>query len=456
MKKPTATTDLTMKSLGYSVIGDIKRATHDALYSRLTLVPEYVDYKSLKECLTALVFWEEQLKSEKNYNYIGPEMFRWLAFFSDNLKKGNIVELSHQFLELPELVFIRVLPYQSKIKKELSFTVRLPFAAKGIRFIQLGEVVEENFDHNGLIEIKLNKNQCTLSSLSEDHSLDVKNVLNKLDGYRKEKKYWIVSDKVFLHQEGIPLNEMIYELNQIASGPVADDQGLAVIEYEDLFSEKYENILKNLDNGYKYIKKYSMAIYNKTCDSLKGITLLRGKRFVGSSDIWYHGIAVLNPDDSWSEITFSDHLIHESAHTILHKINELDPILLNPFDMLNLSPIRKDPRPIYGTLHATYVFMNLAKFFESVEKSISSKKGKSSKENKEKPLDSNTEEVLFRLNRHIKGFYDGMEILAEYALFTPFGYNLFEEMNTYREALIKRHPSPDYTQYQNASNDYVI
>ena len=456
MKTPIVTTEFTMEDLGRCIIGDIKRATHDALYSRITLLPEYVDYNNLKECLTALVFWEEQLQNERKYRYIGPEIFRWLAFFSDNLKQGNAFELSQQFLELPELVFIRLLPYQSKIKTKLSFTIRLPYEAKGIHFMQLSDVVEEDFEHDGLINITLTKDNCILNSLEKEHPLDVKNSLDLLDGYRKDEKYWLVPNKVFLHQTGVQLLNMVQELNQIASGPVAADQELTVIEYETLFSEEYESILATLKNGYAYIKKYSSAIYDETCDSLRGITLLSGKRFVGSSDIWYHGIAVLNPDNSWSEITFADHLIHESAHTLLHKTNELDPLLLNPFELLNLSPIRQDPRPIYGTLHATYVFMKLTQFFESVEQSLSLEKEKTADENGEKVLDPNVEEVLFRLNRHITGFYDGMLILAEYALFTPSGYNLFEEMNTYRESLVKRHPKPDYAQYQNASNDYVI
>ena len=109
-----------MKLLGITVIGDIKNAVHDALYSRIHLVPEYTDHTTLEECLTALIFWENQLKIEKNYEYIGPEMFRWLAFFSNNLKKGKIQEITHQFLELPELLFFRLIPYQKEIKYLLS------------------------------------------------------------------------------------------------------------------------------------------------------------------------------------------------------------------------------------------------------------------------------------------------------------------------------------------------
>lgn len=451
MKKAIITsTNEGMKVLGITVIGDIKSAVHDALYSGIQLMPEYTDHTTLKECLTALIFWENQLKVEKNYKYIGPEMFRWLAFFSKNLKNRKIKEITHQLLELPELLFFRLIPYQKKIKNKLSFSIRLAYSGKGIRFIQLDNIIKKNLNHNGLVRIDMNKDECFLSCSGGVFPIETKEILNQLDGYRKDKKFWIVDKKVFLHQSGIILFNMVNELNLIASEPLSSNEELRIIKYNELFSVKYASIISTIKKGYKYIKKYAPSVYKETIDSLKGITLLNGKRFVGSSDIWYHGIALLNPDNSWSKITFADHLIHESAHTILHKINELTPLLLNPFDLLNVSPIRKDPRPLYGTFHATFVFMKLAQFFENVEEKIPLDK---KQENIPK---TDTEEVLFRLNRHIKGFYDGMQILAEHALFTNSGYRLFEEMNTYRIALLKRHPNPNYTKYQNAFSDYVI
>ena len=68
-----------MKLLGITVIGDIKNAVHDALYSRIQLVPEYTDHTTLEECLTALIFWKNQLKIEKNKNLTLKQEYEKLA-----------------------------------------------------------------------------------------------------------------------------------------------------------------------------------------------------------------------------------------------------------------------------------------------------------------------------------------------------------------------------------------
>jgi hypothetical protein len=48
-------------------------------------------------------------------------------------------------------------------------------------------------------------------------------------------------------------------------------------------------------------------------------------------------------------------LSHESAHAYLFALSLGDSFVDNPDDELHPSPLRADPRPLDGTLHATYV-----------------------------------------------------------------------------------------------------
>jgi hypothetical protein len=312
---------------------------------------------------------------------------------------------------------------------------------KGVVFPQLSEVLLPDFEHKGFVTVSVDAENCLFETEPEmTASVSHSEILALLDGHGNDTAFFDKPDlPIYLHQNGFMLREMVEELNEAASKPINSNEELTVLRFCDLKKDPYPDIIKKLSEGFEYIKKNSEELFEETLVSLKGITLVKGNRYVGSSDIWYHGIAVLNPDDTWTEITFADHIIHESAHTILHALNEITPVLYNPFEVNSFSPIRPDPRPVYGTLHATYVFMRLTQFFVDVSR-----------------LDTTSEEVMFRLNRHIKGFYDGMKVIAEFASFTTAGYELFKGMITYYNSLIKEYPNPAPEKYQNASRDYVI
>ena len=425
-------------TLEKTIIADIKSAVHDAMYSRLAVDVRIVEPDILQQSYRAASFLLQQLESAEDKSYIGPDLFRWLGLFSHHYRNHDVTNYSYQFQELPALLFMRILPYQQQLTSSLSFRFYNP-PGNGMIFPQMDDIIAPELKHKGTVIVTLDKDSCIFSADGQEVALTVQNILDNLDGYRPEEEYYVdKSTGVYLHQTGAILRQMVSELNELASGPIHSDENLQVLPFCKLKKDIYPEIVDKLKQGYKYIRQYSEEIFEETNRSLKGITLVEGKRYVGSSDIFYHGIAVLNPDDTWTEITFADHIIHESAHTLLHAYNELAPILHNPFEVNNASPIRPDPRPIYGTFHATYVFMRLAQFFVQVAGSDQS------------------EEVMFRLNRHIKGFYDGMKVIAEYANFTDSGYALFENMYAYYNELLKTHPSPDPEKFTNISRDYVI
>ena len=55
-----------------------------------------------------------------------------------------------------------------------------------------------------------------------------------------------------------------------------------------------------------------------------------------------------------------DCLTHESAHAHLFSLSLGDSFVTNPDDELHLSPLRRDPRPLDGLFHATYVSARIA------------------------------------------------------------------------------------------------
>jgi HEXXH motif-containing protein len=61
--------------------------------------------------------------------------------------------------------------------------------------------------------------------------------------------------------------------------------------------------------------------------------------------------------------TLVEALVHEFQHNKLHALHHLDPLLDNAFRPLFRSPVRPDPRPLYGVLLAAHAFVPVAELF---------------------------------------------------------------------------------------------
>ena len=150
----------------------------------------------------------------------------------------------------------------------------------------------------------------------------------------------------------------------------------------------------------------------------------------------YYGVCFLNPRSDWNVITFADHIVHEAAHQILYAWHELSPLLVNCNEMGYPSPIRDDPRPLYGSFHATFVFLRLVLFFDQLVRKTKSR------------------EAEFRFHRHLQGLYTGMDVLEKAAKFTPKGKELFQAMKFETARFKKRIPRPDPKAYNRYLRDY--
>jgi hypothetical protein len=257
--------------------------------------------------------------------------------------------------------------------------------------------------------------------------------LCKIAGIPKKYHWNNKGSCISLHEHGVELNKYIKELNNAASQPIHTDQKLSLLENK---KEKIHYVNGYLE-GEALIKKAAKEFHEEIKAILDGITLLKGGRFVGCSDVWYQGYAFFNPDNQWTSITYADHLIHETAHIRLHAFNELNAVLVNAEEK-GKSPIRVDSRPLYGILHSTFVFLRLVLFFQKLAEI------------------QEEEEIMFRLHRHLKGFYEGMQELDSKAQWTDAGKIFFSNMCSIRTRLSQTIGKPQEKYYINIGNDYVL
>jgi hypothetical protein len=77
--------------------------------------------------------------------------------------------------------------------------------------------------------------------------------------------------------------------------------------------------------------------------------------FDGSSSYMLWGAIMLNARGQTTVLDTAQALAHESGHNLLFGFCTSGPLIENPDDELFSSPLRADPRPMDGVVHATYV-----------------------------------------------------------------------------------------------------
>lgn len=353
---------------------------------------------------------------------VGPSLYRWLSTVPLSRKDAL---LRQHLARLPSLITEQVLG-AIKPGKHLTITFSNP----------LTRLPQGEWDFpSPIVNLKLERSCLTgITTSGKTFYIDADVPRENLD-LRRDKPNQIAGSQIHIHTYGDVLKEYLLELTTVASAPVQRQENLELRSKGD---PTIEILKKKLADGIELLKKTGEQRYEEIEVLLKGIVLLTGRRFVGSSDITYHGIAFFNLDPDWSVYTFADHLVHEGAHILLHAANELTPFLRNPDFYSASSPIREDPRPLYGIFHSTYVFMRLVMLFKHFY------------------ADNTVDEVLFRLHRHLLGFYEGMQVLSKHALFTPEGAELFHGMMCVYDWFKRTLPAPSPNYYLRVGKDYVI
>ncbi|MGA0164513.1 MAG: aKG-HExxH-type peptide beta-hydroxylase, partial [Bdellovibrionota bacterium] len=128
-----------------------------------------------------------------------------------------------------------------------------------------------------------------------------------------------------------------------------------------------------------------------------------------------HGLVFISPKRDWTLAHYIESLVHEASHLELMVQQALDPLLINK-DQLDVSPLREEPRPLDGILHASFVTRRtthaLSLFAEASD------------------LGSEAERESARslLNKFTQDFESTLVCLRRAAKFTPIGASLFHDL----------------------------
>ncbi|OYW64513.1 MAG: hypothetical protein B7Z32_07245 [Hydrogenophilales bacterium 12-64-13] len=157
---------------------------------------------------------------------------------------------------------------------------------------------------------------------------------------------------------------------------------------------------------------------------IKEIVLASGPKtagamtFDGASSFMLFGAILLNTHGHETVLQTTEALIHESSHNLLFGLCADGSLIDNPDDARYDSPLRLDPRPMDGIVHATFV---LARMYQGIRRLVDS--GGLSAEQ--------TEEAHTMLAVSASKYAEGWRTVSAHAQLTPLGKRVMQRAHAY-------------------------
>jgi HEXXH motif-containing protein len=138
----------------------------------------------------------------------------------------------------------------------------------------------------------------------------------------------------------------------------------------------------------------------------------------GASTFLVWGALLLNPLPHPNRLKMAEVLVHESAHSLLHGFTMGLPLVENPDSERFPSPLRHDPRPMEGIVHASYVLARM-------HLGMSAMMARGGLD------DAEVGETQISLARIRRNFADGHAVVRDHARFTALGATVFAGATAY-------------------------
>ncbi|WP_374441045.1 HEXXH motif-containing putative peptide modification protein [Stella sp.] len=161
---------------------------------------------------------------------------------------------------------------------------------------------------------------------------------------------------------------------------------------------------------------------------LREIVFARGtpapgeETFQGASTFLAWGAVLLNATEQPDRVALAESLAHETGHSILSGFSRGAPLVANADAERHASPLRTDPRPLDGIVHATYV---LARMHYCLDRLIASGV---------LTADEQAKATAARADRR-RAFAAGLGVVDAHARLTEIGRSAFEPARAYMAGL---------------------
>ena len=179
-----------------------------------------------------------------------------------------------------------------------------------------------------------------------------------------------------------------------------------VREYNEAHS-RVSSALSLLDEGVPELAREIRGLVREIVLVTDGEVQPLSRSFDGASTFYLWGAVLLNVGDA-TRLDLAQSIAHEAAHLLLFGLMMGQPLTENDLEERFTSPLRQDPRPMEGVVHAAYV---LARMSYALERLLES--GVLSLEEQENARQE--------LATHRSQFFDTLPIITRHARFRPGG-----------------------------------
>jgi HEXXH motif-containing protein len=185
-----------------------------------------------------------------------------------------------------------------------------------------------------------------------------------------------------------------------------------------------ESTRKRLDDAFALLDRGFPEMSAEIRELLSEIIIAAGPEdpkaltFDGASSYMLWGAMLLNGRGQNNVLDTAQALAHESGHNLLFGFCSSGPLVENPDEELFSSPLRKDPRPMDGVFHATYV---IARMHQTVSRLLDAG-----------VLDEHEREAAIAdLAAHQRNFDAGDRVVRDGARLTPLGAEVIDAARAY-------------------------
>jgi HEXXH motif-containing protein len=86
------------------------------------------------------------------------------------------------------------------------------------------------------------------------------------------------------------------------------------------------------------------------------------------ADFRRHGSIFIHAGFLKNPVLLAEFLVHEGGHVRLNTVLSIRPMFLNPSDARYSTPLRKDPRPMFGAFHQMFVLCRILEFYRRLSR----------------------------------------------------------------------------------------
>lgn len=200
-----------------------------------------------------------------------------------------------------------------------------------------------------------------------------------------------------------PIREALHRI--AASHTVTGDSPDVATVVDPVDPAYFEQFRGDLDAALELIGAADPEMLAEIREYASEVRLYQGQGPRGVTSILAFGAVFMRRPHDPAEPTVAyalETLAHEASHLVLYALMALDPLVTNAFEGTFASPLRRDPRPLYGIVHQTFVLARLHRLWDRLARI-----GEGWAEQK--------------LEEDHRSFLDGYRAIREHAKLTPAG-----------------------------------